>query len=41
MIPGRYTTKGCSNINKRRLSYAEYKNRPTSKKEAKRYTRTK
>ena len=30
MIPGRYATKGCSNMNQKRFSYAEYKNRPTS-----------
>ena len=32
MIPGRYTTKGCSVQNKRRIYFANYKNKSPIKK---------
>jgi hypothetical protein len=35
MIPGRYCTKGCANINRKRLFNSSYKNKESSKKRRK------
>ena len=36
MIPGLYTLKGCSTLNKKRLFRADYKNKEDNKKRRKR-----